>query len=41
MTEELRSLLAAGEVVLDAASEEKLEAYHAMLLEWNQNKKQI
>ena len=37
MTEELRSLLAAGEVVLDAASEEKLEAYHAMLLEWNQN----
>ena len=37
MTEELRSLLAAGEVVLDAASEEKLAAYHAMLLEWNRH----
>ena len=37
MTEELKSLLATGKIVLDAASEEQLAAYHAMLLEWNRH----
>ena len=37
MTEELRALLAAGGVVLDAASEKKLAEYHAILLEWNRH----
>ncbi len=37
MIEELRSFLDVGGISLDVASEEKMAAYHAMLLEWNRH----
>ena len=35
MIEDLKTILAAADLTLDGAACEKLEAYHALLLEWN------